>query len=251
MAEVLRNFDSIEDLVRNVPGYYPMTTSKAYRLELAGLVLFVKYYQAQQDGFRLSRVIRSKPSRERNNLLLFRRLGVATLQPVAVGVKRFCGVFQTGFLVTLEERGAIELARLAKNSPGRLSDRGFRTELSTKLADAVRALHDHNFFHNDLNWRNVLIRETPELEVFIFDSPMGRRWYPPLREHRLIKDLGALDRLARVYLSRTQRLRFYHDYTGRKSLTSADKQRLAQVAVRSDIPLGQADSNKSSFVIKE
>jgi tRNA A-37 threonylcarbamoyl transferase component Bud32 len=251
VADLLQDFDGVEELVQNVPGYYPKTTSKAYRVVLGGLVLFVKYYQAEQDGFRFSRFIRSKPSRERNNLRLFQKLGVPTLQPVAVGVKRRWGVFQTGYLVTLEEPGAVELSMLARSSPERLSDRGFYAELATKLADGVRKLHRHNFFHNDLNWRNILIRQEPELEVMIFDSPIGRRWHPPLREHRLVKDLAALDRLACVYLSRAQRLRFYLSYVGHESLTVADKNRLARVTARRGALVGQDGSHKPTFLSQE
>lgn len=251
VADLLQDFDAVEQLVRNIPGYYPRTTSKAYRVELGGLVLFVKYYQAEQDGIRLSRFIRSKPSRERNNLRLFRKLAVPTLQPVAVGVKRRWGVFQTGYLATLDEPGTVELSMLARPSPERLTDRSFYAELATKLAAGVRKLHKHNFFHNDLNWRNVLIRQEPELEVLIFDSPIGRRWHPPLREHRLVKDLATLDRLARVYLSRTRRLRFYLDYAEHESLTLADKKRLLRVVSRSVGRVGQDGSHKSTYLAQE
>jgi hypothetical protein len=251
VADLLRDFNSIEELIRSVPGYYPRTTSKTYRVTLGGLVLFIKYYQAMQDNFRLSRVTRSKPRRERNNLRVFRELGVPTLEPVAVGEQRRWGVFQTGYLATLEEPGAVELAGLAKSTPERFSDRQFYSELAGKLADGVRRLHEHNFFHNDLNWRNVLIRQRSEMEVMIFDSPIGRRWHPPFREHRLIKDLAALDQLARVYLSRAQRLRFYHLYSGRATLTDADKKRLSRVLARSARPLGQAATRKASFLSQE
>jgi tRNA A-37 threonylcarbamoyl transferase component Bud32 len=248
VAGLLKDFDAVEALIKNVPGYYPRTTSKAYRVVLGGLVLFVKYYQAEQDGIRFSRVIRSKPSRERNNLKLFRKLAVPTLQPVAVGVKRRWGVFQTGYLATLDEPDTVELSTLARTLPERLSDRSFFAELASKLADGVRRLHRHNFFHNDLNWRNVLIRQEPELEVMIFDSPIGRRWHPPLREHRLVKDLAALDRLACVHLSRTRRLRFYLNYAERESLTVADKKRLVRVMARSTGRVGQDGNHKSTFV---
>lgn len=251
VARLLGDFDSIEELIRDVPGYYPDTSSKAYRITLGGLVLFVKYYQAAQDGLRFSRLIRSKPRHERDNLQLFSKLGVPTLEPVAVGEKRRWGVFQTGFLATLEEPEAVELSVLARSSPEQFSDREFFSELVDKLADGVRKLHQHNFFHNDLNWRNVLIRQHPELEVMIFDSPIGRRWHPPLREHRLIKDLAALDRLARVYLRRSQRLRFYLQYSEQESLTAADKKRLTRILLRSNRSLGQAGSHKSSFVAQE
>jgi hypothetical protein len=246
----LADFEAVEELVRGLPGFLPDTTSRAYRLEIEGLAVFIKYYQAQQDGFRWSRLMGAKPRRELRNLKLIRALGVATLEPLATGVSRCWGVFQSGYLATLEEPAAEELAVLASRHPERLADAGFYSMLCSGLSDAVRRLHRAHFFHNDLNWRNVLIRARDGcgLTVLLFDSPNGRRWYFPFAERRLIKDLAHLDTLARVYLRRTQRLKFYLAYAGRSRLTPADKKRLAAVLRRSDRTPIQKVGRQGGFV---
>jgi Ser/Thr protein kinase RdoA (MazF antagonist) len=91
-------------------------------------------------------------------------------------------------------------------------------------------MHDQGFAHNDLKWRNILVDEKPYPNVFMIDCPSGAFWWGPLLEYRMIKDLACLDKLGKQVLSRTQRLRFYHDYAGRRALTALDKKRIKAVA---------------------
>jgi hypothetical protein len=44
-----------------------------------------------------------------------------------------------------------------------------------------------------------------------------------------VKDLACLDKVAKLQLSRTQRLRFYLQYCRRARLNSADKQRVGKI----------------------
>ena len=122
VARWLSDFDRVERLVRGLPGFMAL---RAYRVEIEGQGLFIKYYQSEQDGFRLSRIFGAKPRRECRNLKLFRALGVAAPDPVATGVERRWGVFRSGYLATMEVTGAEELAALASREPERLADSDF------------------------------------------------------------------------------------------------------------------------------
>jgi hypothetical protein len=248
ITATFQDFDAVAMLVISHPGFMARTSSKAYRFRLEGEVFFIKYYQriGEKEGIRLRHFTRSKPSVEWRNIQLFETLGVATVQLVAMGEQRRWGMFQSGFIISRELENAVELGDLRRNSTDRLQ-RLF-TPLVTLLAESVRKLHAYNFFHNDLNWRNVLVREEPELEVFLIDSPNGRRWLFPFREFRLIKDLASLDRVARRVFSRTQRLRFYLLYSQQRRLTARDKRRIGRVVKRSDKPLGQEIGDKRNFI---
>ena len=96
-------------------------------------------------------------------------------------------------------------------------------------AHATRMMHDQGFAHNDLKWRNILVDEKPFPDVFMIDCPSGTFWLGPLLEYRIIKDLACLDKLGKQVLSRTQRLRFYHDYAERSRLSAKDKKRLRAI----------------------
>jgi len=121
----------------------------------------------------------------------------------------------------------IFLATLARDHDARLRDAAWVRDVSIQLADATRRMHDERFAHNDLKWRNLLVDEAGKL--FFIDCPSGAFWRGPFLRYRVVKDLACLDKLARVHLSRSQRLRFYLRYAGRARLTAADKRRIRRI----------------------
>nr|MBP8185805.1 heptose kinase [Pseudomonas sp.] len=96
-----------------------------------------------------------------------------------------------------------------------------------QLAQATRTLHDQHFTHNDLKWRNLLVNA--QAQLFFIDCPSGSFWWGPVLSYRIVKDLACLDKVAKLQLSRTQRLRFYLQYCRRARLNSADKQRVGKI----------------------
>lgn len=74
-------------------------------------------------------------------------------------------------------------------------------------------MHDGRFAHNDLNWRNILVRpDGDQPRVWLFDCPNGRRWVWPFLGFRIAKDLTHLDKMGRRYLRASQRWRFFRHY---------------------------------------
>ncbi len=90
-------------------------------------------------------------------------------------------------------------------------------------------MHRHRFVHNDLKFRNVLVDFSNCPEVYIIDCPLGRRLFGPLFQRGIVKDLACLDRVAKRYLSRSQRLRFYKKYQGTDRLTTRHRRQIRRI----------------------
>ena len=200
--------------------------SDVIRVEIEGVRYYVKRYRGAGKGLRRY-VGRPRVKAEWQNLKHFARWGIPTAPVVAYGLERSNGVFARGALITRELEGTEDLAYLAKHNDPRLRDRHWVAAISEQLANATRLLHGHCFTHNDLKWRNLLVN--PEGKLFFIDCPAGGFWYGPLLRRRITKDLACLDKVAKYKLSRTQRLRFYLQYSERARLTAGDKKHIGEI----------------------
>jgi hypothetical protein len=200
--------------------------SEVIRLELGGVRYYVKRYWSAGKGLRRY-LGRPRVKAEWQNLKCFAKWGIPTAQIVAYGLERKIGAFVRGALITRDLQGTEDLAMLAQQADVRLSDPHWVDGISRQLARATRTLHDHHFTHNDLKWRNLLVNESADL--FLIDCPSGSFWWGPALSYRIIKDLACLDKVAKLQLSRTQRLRFYLQYRGRQRLNESDKKRLLKI----------------------
>jgi len=201
--------------------------SEVLRVEHAGIGYYVKRYWRAGKGLRRW-LGRPRVVAEWQNLdYYFARWGVPAAAVVAYGRERRLGFFKRGALITRELAGCTDLATLANNADKRLQDADWVNRVSRQLAEATRRLHAERFAHNDLKWRNLLVDEDGHL--FFIDCPNGRFWRGPFLRYRVIKDLACLDKVARMTLSRSQRLRFYLQYAGRTRLSAADKRRIRRI----------------------
>lgn len=200
--------------------------SEVILIEREGLRYYVKRYWGAGKGLRRY-LGRPRVKAEWQNLKLFAKWGVPTAPLVAYGLERRAGAFMRGALITRELQQTCDLAELARGGDIRLSNPAWVQGVSLQLARSTRILHDHGFTHNDLKWRNLLVNEHGEL--FFIDCPTGSFWWGPLLRYRIIKDLACLDKVAKQVLSRTQRLRFYLQYRGRRRLNDSDKRRIQRV----------------------
>jgi tRNA A-37 threonylcarbamoyl transferase component Bud32 len=164
---------------------------------------------------------------EWENLQRFADWGIPTAPLVAYGLERQGGRFVRGALITAEIPETTDLAKLARSHDPRLKSQSWRNGVSVQVADIARRMHSRRFAHGDLKWRNLLVDASGK--VFLIDCPRGGFWWPPFLEYRIIKDLACLDKVAKRHLSRTQRLRFYLDYTKKKKLEDADRQRIRKI----------------------
>lgn len=200
--------------------------SEVIRVERAGVGYYVKRYRSAGKGLRRY-LARTRVTTECRNLKRFAKWGVPTPQVVAAGLERNKGAFVRGALITRELIGTQDLADLVNQRDPRLQRGEWVREISQQVATLTRCLHDHHFTHNDLKWRNLLVDEAGK--VFLIDCPSGSFWWGPVLSYRIIKDLACLDKVGKLQLSRTQRLRFYLQYRGRERLNDSDKQRLGKI----------------------
>ncbi|WP_462381083.1 lipopolysaccharide kinase InaA family protein [Pseudomonas sp. Marseille-QA0892] len=201
--------------------------SQVLRMELEGQAYYVKRYWGAGKGLRRW-MGRPRVKAEWQNLRLFTKWGIPTAPLVGWGLeRRLSGLFIRGALITRELVGTTDLARMSEANDPRLRDRGWIEDISHQLAVATRTLHHHHFAHNDLKWRNILVDE--QRKVYLIDCPSGSFWRGRLLRRKIIKDLACLDKIGKYQLSRTQRLRFYLDYSQKTRLDAADRTRIREI----------------------
>ena len=188
------------------------------KVEVLGQCYFIKKYHHRGRGLRRF-MGRSRARAEWENILLFQCFGIPTPRLVAYGETG-----QNGVVVTEALPDVRDLQSYAQHE---LSSR-FVESVIDRLSRYVRALHHQGFVHNDLKWRNILAKPDGE-QVYIIDSPLGRRVPRLLIARRIVKDLACLDKVAKYRLTRTQRLRFYLRYKDRARLRSKDKKEIIRI----------------------
>ncbi|MDR1425185.1 MAG: lipopolysaccharide kinase InaA family protein [Azoarcus sp.] len=201
--------------------------SEMIRVAIGGVRYYVKrYHRAGKNPFRRW-LARPRVQAEWENLLAFAAWGIPCAPVAAYGLERRLGAFVRGAVITRELAGTADLACLARDNDPRLRLRDWLAMIVPQIAHIARTLHERGFVHNDLKWRNLLVDDGPNL--YLIDCPGGEHWFGPFLRYRIVKDLACLDKVARYALSRTWRLRFFHAYTGRARLSSADKAMIRRV----------------------
>ena len=192
--------------------------------------LYLKKYRYPRQRWR-SMFRPDKPSVEQRNYEYLRR-NVGNVVPivVATGRRRQWMMLRDAFILTVELSGCDQLDTYAQThwegTPVE-RERVRQDRLIETTADLIRRMHEAGFYHIDLQWRNILVRfegEPEEARAFLIDAPRGGRlllWVR--RRHGRLRDLSSLDKLARLYLTRTQRLRWFTRYTGRRRISPSDR----------------------------
>jgi len=144
-------------------------------------------------------------------------LGIEAPEVVALGEKRWLGMLLATFLVTREVRDARGLVDFAEERlmPARGTERrAVFLMVARPLVEQLRRAHAARFFHHDLKWRNILIREDAAGVVPVWiDCPRGDvkriRW-----RRGVVGDLSALARVALSLCTVRERWRFLRMYCG-------------------------------------
>ncbi|MDD2557479.1 MAG: lipopolysaccharide kinase InaA family protein [Desulfuromonas sp.] len=171
---------------------------------------------------------RSRAQGEWQNLEYFAELQIPVTPLVAYG-RHKVGKTHLELLVTAAVEDSSDLATLAQQKPERFANRSWTLSVMRQVAEYTRRLHADNFVHWDLKWRNILVQGDADPKIYFFDCPLGRRWYGGLQRRGAIKDLGCLDSVARLVLTRTQRLRFLLLYRQEEKLTPGAKCQIRQI----------------------
>jgi hypothetical protein len=146
------------------------------------------------------------------------RIGIPTLDTLALGELRFLGMLRAACVVTRgipESQGLDRFARevwFPMKEPGRTR---VCREISDRLAEQLRRAHAARFFHHDLKWRNILIQSDGEGSYTPIWIDCPRADIHRLRWRRGITvDLSGLGRLALSYCNQYGRYRFLRSYLG-------------------------------------
>lgn len=223
------------------------TGSEVLKLQLNGngqpRTLFLKkQWIATPAQFR-NRIFRgtvfgmTRVRREFENLHRLREWGLNAPAPVAYSEERRFAWLVRSSLLTEGVPDPLGLDLFIRDRlptlpyPEQVRQRG---ELLARLADVLRRLHEHSFCHRDLYWRNIVLAEASFARIYVLDMPRGFIW----KDEQLGRavDLAALDAPAPKYFRRTERLRFFLNYRGRRRLTTKDKvliRAVLQIAAKS------------------
>jgi len=202
---------------------------RVYKIQINSKNYYFKKYNISRK--KIQRYLgQSKVQTEWNNLLWFKSVQIPVAKVVAYGMETKGWVHHRGLLITEELINTSDLDSIRTSHPYLLKKRSWVAHISPQIARAARIMHQHHFAHNDFKWRNIMVDIKAELpDIFLIDCPSGMRWFKPLLEYRIIKDLACLDKCAKYELSQTQRLAFYKDYAQCQKLSLHDKKRIRKV----------------------
>ncbi len=203
--------------------------SKVLRTTVAGTRYYLKLYTGSGKNPLRHWFGRPRVRAEWENLQRFAAWGIPTARIVGHGLETHLGGFVRGALITEEIPNTRDLAALVKEGDPRLRNSLWVDHVSEQVACFTRILHSHQFAHNDLKWRNILVSDDEPPSAFLIDCPSGARWPEPFFGYRRVKDLACLDKVARQALSRTQRLRFLLRYLQRDKLRIEDKRLIKKI----------------------
>ena len=155
---------------------------------------------------------RDKASIEVLNYEHLRRCGVNVPDVICHGYRN--GLFgpRESFIITREVSGAVPLDEYVDANwptrPIRFDRR--RRQLLLATARLVQTMHAGNFFHIDLQWRNILVAEREGgWRLCVIDSSRGRfSPYGLFREHGRLRDLSSFAKQAIERTSQTEQLRW-------------------------------------------
>lgn len=188
--------------------------------QINGNYYYVKYYHRGGKGLR-QWLGRSRLRGEWENLHYFATLAIPTPKIIAYQEFKKWGLFQEGFLVTAALTDTCNLAEFFKT--GHYKNYPYPTlkKILQQIALYTKKLHDRNFVHQDLKWRNILISITNPTSIYFIDCPLGKKTWRFQRGQ--LKDLAHLDKFAATYLPAKLRLYFYSCYRQRFYLKLQDK----------------------------
>ena len=226
-----RPFESISEHFGFKLGKDQRRRAKVVRGELEGpdggkVAVYFKLYGYRRLRRALSRVF--KPTRSKSefaNLKLLHSLGIPACVPVVQGEYRNAlGIARNCMIITREVSGSMQLDQFIDALEAGEEDASLKRDLRRQIIESVaanlRKIHGHGFYHDDLKWRNILVRRAGErgerVEVFWIDCPNGYSDHTGgfRGRHGRIKDLATMDHPACGRCPIRERLLFLSVYTG-------------------------------------
>ena len=187
-----------------------------YRHSLGnGEIIYFKRYVPKSYKPQFTYPLPSKPVVENFGFNVLKKIGVPTLDVLAVGERRHYGRLIAGFIVTRSIEHSMDLEAFAAEKwydmPEPQRSQAY-LQISESILMQLKTAHEHSFCHHDLKWRNILIQEVDGIyKTTWIDCP--RAEYMRLRKkRRILVDIGSLARLAMSYLPVREQLRWLQRY---------------------------------------
>lgn len=193
-----------------------------YRADLDRGTVYVKHFLVPGLRTKLRQWFRrGKGWNECRHALELARLGIPTIQPLAIGEHRQGGFLLANYLITLGLEDSTSLQELYETGlPARPEpERGrIRRALAVELGRLTAQLHEAGFVHLDLHPGNFLVRfddeGRPRLYLIDLDAV---RYRPGLGWSASMDNLALLDHYFSFRASRTDRYRAFQAYSQARS----------------------------------
>lgn len=173
---------------------------------------------------------------EWNNILAVKRLGIPTVNTVAMGEKRILGLELASFILTEELHGAESLEKIIdKELSGKLTQakRRWKYSIIRNVARIAHSLHTNGMCHQDFYLGHFFLDANNTL--YLIDLQRVLHWKVVPKRY-VIKDLGQLGYSADFtgHISRTDRMRFFLGYLGMDSLGPAEKNMVRMIIAKTN-----------------
>lgn len=186
-----------------------------FRLRFEGETVYVKWHRFRGIGDALVSLLRgSRALREWKAARAIERCGIATPEPILIGLRRWFGVPIESFLATREVGGGSlkQLAPALAASRDRADIRR-RHRLTRALGELVRRLHACGVSHPDLHTDNFLVTESGDGLCLLDLHAAGV--CGSVSRRRRVRNLAVLGNAFGISgVTRTDRLRFARAYLG-------------------------------------
>jgi len=201
------------------------------RIKVEGKTYYVKRYTAAGKGLR-AYWGRSRVRAEWENLQYFWHMNIPAPKLLAYGETRpLFSDYGAGAYVMHGLPNTVPLSSI-QQYPELLDLRSWRMELLSLIARYIKTLHDDDFAHGDLYWRNILLALENKPAVYFIDCPQGKKYFGPQLAYQKVRDIACLAKESHAFFSRTDLLRFFLAYRGHERLTADDKSFIKKVFER-------------------
>jgi hypothetical protein len=218
---------------RTLPAARSFILTKVVTAGDTSVLLFFKQYNFPTPSWKFWGRS-SKAKREYENYAVFDRLGIASAERVACGEQRDgLGRLKRAFIITRGISNTSTLVDFLANQPSNgaaMEAKRKRKAIIEQLAGMMRRIHDAEFFHHDLFWRNILVQTNPgeAIKVWWIDCPRGKFTHSKRLQYRhLLRDIAALDLSAETCLTPRDRIAFLKLYLGQQRLDAGAKKLIA------------------------
>jgi len=192
-----------------------------YRCELDnGEIIYFKRYEIKSWKPQFFYPLPSKPVVENFGFNILNKIGIPSLDVLAIGERRNYGRLHAGFIVTRSIESSIDLEKFAEQQwydmPEPQRSNAYH-QISESILQQLNIAHENNFCHKDLKWRNILVKEKNGVYATTWIDCPRAEIMRLRKKRRILMDIGALARLAMSYLPVKEQLRWlqrYIDVTG-------------------------------------